>query len=243
MDTIFDAFAEAFRLIFSFNSEFYRVLGLSLVVSGSAAVIGSLLGIPLGVSLAEGSFRGRKALLTLVHAFMGLPPVVVGLVTFLLLTRSGPLGSLELIYTPGAMIIVQVVLATPIIAGFTHASIKGVDPRLALQATSLGATRLQSVLAVMREAKAGLIAAVIAGFGRVIAEVGAVIIVGGNIKGQTRVLTTDIVLQTRQGNYSLALAEGLVLIFLAILVNVFLTRLQSDRPLRADRTSVTGWGS
>ena len=226
MSTILNAFKEAFLLIARFNPDFYRVLALSLAVSGTATVIGGLIGIPLGVLLSEYEFFGRKVLLVIVHTFMGLPPVVVGVFTFLVLARSGPLGSLNLIYTPTAMVIVQVILAAPIIAGFTNASMRGVDPRLGLQARSLGATRVQSVLVKMREARAGLVAAVIAGFGGVISEVGAVMIVGGNIKGATRVMTTDIVLQTRQGNYQLALAEGIVLLLLAIVINAFLTRYQ-----------------
>lgn len=226
MSTILNAFKEAFLLIVRLNPDFYRVLGLSLTVSGIATVIGGVIGIPLGILLSEYKFFGRKVLLVIVHTFMGLPPVVVGVFTFLVLARSGPLGSLNLIYTPTAMVIVQVILAAPIIAGFTNASMRGVDPRLGLQARSLGATRVQSVLVKMREARAGLVAAVIAGFGGVISEVGAVMIVGGNIKDSTRVMTTDIVLQTRQGNYQLALAEGIVLLLLAIVINAFLTRYQ-----------------
>jgi tungstate transport system permease protein len=172
---------------------------------------------------------------------MGLPPVVVGLFTFLVLVRSGPLGSLNLIYSPTAMVIVQVILATPIVAGFTHASMQSVDPRLGLQALSLGATRFQSILVKMKEARAGLIAALIAGLGRVLAEVGAVMIVGGNIKGQTRVLTTDIVLQTRMGNYELALAEGMVLILVAIIVNAVLTRFQVESGRKELEKRVTGY--
>ena len=225
----------------SFDPEFYRVLFLSLAVSGTAALIGAAIGIPIGVALSEFSFRGRNAALTVVHAFMGLPPVVVGLFTFLVIARSGPLGFLELVYTPTAMVIVQVILATPIVAGFTHASMRGVDPRLGLQAMSLGATRFQAVLVKMREARAGLVAALIAGLGRVLAEVGAVMIVGGNIKGYTRVLTTDIVLQTRQGLYSYAIAEGLVLILVAVLVNAMLTRLQADKGREEVEKRVTGY--
>ena len=225
----------------SFDPEFYRVLVLSLAVSGTAALIGAGIGIPIGVALSEFSFRGRNAALTVVHAFMGLPPVVVGLFTFLVIARSGPLGFLELVYTPTAMVIVQVILATPIVAGFTHASMRGVDPRLGLQAMSLGATRFQAVLVKMREARAGLVAALIAGLGRVLAEVGAVMIVGGNIKGYTRVLTTDIVLQTRQGLYSYAIAEGLVLILVAVLVNAMLTRLQADKGREEVEKRVTGY--
>jgi len=226
MSTILNAFKEAFLLIVRFNPDFYRVLFLSLIVSGIGTVIGTVIGIPLGVLLSEYSFTGRSVILVIVHTFMGLPPVVVGVFTFLVLARSGPLGSMNLIYTPTAMVIVQVILAAPIIAGLTHASMRGVDPRLGLQARSLGATRIQSVLVKLREARAGLVAAVIAGFGGVISEVGAVMIVGGNIKGSTRVMTTDIVLQTRQGNYQLALAEGIVLLLLAIVINVILTRYQ-----------------
>lgn len=241
MGTIFDAFKEAFVLIFTFNKDFYQVLFRSLMVSGSAALIGAMIGIPLGVALHELRFRGRKLALVLVHAFMGLPPVVVGLFTFLVLCRSGPLGSLNLIYTPTAMVIVQVILATPIVAGFTHASMESVDNRLGLQALSLGATRVQSIYTKMREARAGLVAALIAGLGRVLAEVGAVMIVGGNIKGYTRVLTTDIVLQTRQGKFSLAMAEGIVLILVAIIVNVVLTRLQAEKGVREMEKRVTGY--
>jgi len=222
-------------------SQFYHALWLSLFVSGSATVIGALIGIPLGALLAEYDFRGKRGVLTLVHAFMGLPPVVVGLFTFLIIARSGPLGGLSLVYTVTAMIIVQVILAAPIITGLTHAALKDLDPRLGLQARSLGASRMQSVLVKAREARAGLVAAVIAGFGRVIAEVGAVTIVGGAISGKTDTLTTLTVKLTRQGYTSLALLVGVVLIVLAVIVNVFLTRLQTDRSQREDQKRVTGY--
>lgn len=241
MNTILNAFKEALFLIFSFNPEFYRVVLLSLVVSGSATLIGALIGVPAGVALHEFRFPGRRTLLVVVHAFMGLPPVVVGVFAVLLLARSGPLGFLDLIYTPTAMVIVQVALAAPIIAGFTNASLEDVDPRIGLQARSLGATRLQSVYVKMREARSGLVAALIAGFGGVISEVGAVMMIGGNIKGQTRVMTTDIVLQMRMGRAEMALAEGIVLILIAILVNVFLTRLQAGKGLgEVEKRGITG---
>lgn len=240
MGTILEAFKQAFLLIVHFDPQFYRVLGLSLLVSGIATVIGTILGIPLGLVISEYRFRGRKLLLTVVHAFMGLPPVVVGVFTFLVLARSGPLGKFNLIYTPTAMVIVQVALAAPIIAGFTNASMDGVDPRIGLQAASLGASRLQVIWTKMREARSGLVAAIIAGFGGVISEVGAVIIVGGNIKGSTRVLTTSIVLEMRQGNYSMAMAEGIVLILIAILINVFLTRLQTEKVHKEVGPKITG---
>jgi len=224
-------------------SQFWHALMLSLAVSGLACLIGAVAGIPLGTALAEFSFRGRGVLLTIVHAFMGLPPVVVGVFTFVVIARHGTLGSLGLCYTPGAMVIVQVILATPIIAGFTHASLEDVDPRLGLQAMSLGATRAQAVLVKMREARAGLVAAIIAGFGRVIAEVGAVTIVGGAINGQTDTLTTLAVKLTRQGRDNLAMLVGVVLIAVAITVNIFLTRLQVDRGASEVEKRVTGYAS
>lgn len=241
MGTIFEAFKEAIILIFSFDPEFYSIVGRSILVSGTAAILGALIGIPLGVALSEFKFWGQKTALTLVHAFMGLPPVVAGLVTFLILARSGPLGKMQLLYTIAAMIIVQTFLAIPIVAGFTHASMKGVDPRLGLQAQSLGANRYQAILVKTREGRAGLIAAVIAGLGRVLAEVGAVMIVGGNIKGQTQVLTTAIVQNTRMGQFSYALANGIVLILMAILVMVILTRLQAERGVKEIEKRVTGY--
>lgn len=224
-------------------NQFWHALWLSLLVSGLATVIGAAIGIPLGTALAERDFRGRRWVLTVVHAFMGLPPVVVGLFTFLVIARSGPLGSLGLVYTATAMVIVQVILAAPIVTGLTHAALKDVDPRIGLQARSLGATSLQSVMVELRESRAGLVAAVIAGFGRVIAEVGAVIIVGGAINGRTDTLTTLTVKLTRQGYSRLALLVGAVLISIAILVNIFLTRLQTERGQQETRKRVTGYAA
>lgn len=242
METIWEAFGQALKLIFSFDSEFYQIVRLSIFVSGTAALLGSMIGIPIGVSLAEFKFRGRKTILTLVHTFMGFPPVVMGLVIFLFIVRSGPLGFLDICYTPTAMIIAQTLLVIPIVAGFTHASMQGVDPRLGLQAKSLGANRLQSVLIETREAQTGLIAAIIAGLGRVFAEVGAVMIVGANIRYQTRVLTTSIVQYTRMGDFDYALANGIVLILIAILVNIVLTKVQGAEKGRKEiEKRVTGY--
>lgn len=224
-------------------SQVYRALWLSIVVSGLAALISAVIGIPLGTALAEFSFRGKGAILTVVHASMGLPPVVVGVFTYLVIRRSGPLGSFGLIYTFTAMVIVQIILATPIIAGFTHASLEGVDPRLGLQARSLGATSVQAMLIKTREVRAGLVAAVIAGFGRVIGEVGAVMVVGGALNSKTDVLTTIAVKLTRQGKPALALLVGAILITLAVVVNVFLTRLQADKGQREAEKRVTGYVS
>lgn len=225
------------------TAQFWHALWLSLVVSGLATAISAIVGIPLGVVLAEFDFRGRGAILTLVHTFMGLPPVVVGVFTFLVIARSGPLGSLHLVFTTAAMVLVQFILAAPIITGFTHASLQDVDPRIGLAARSLGATRMQSMMVKAREARSGLIAAVIAGFGRVIAEVGAVTIVGGAISGQTDTLTTIVVKLTRQGQTYLSLWVGVVLIVIALIVNVVLTRLQSAKGKAEPEKRVTGYVS
>ena len=222
-------------------SQFFHALWLSLAVSGSAALISAVIGIPLGALLSDVEFPGRKTILTIVHALMGLPPVVVGLYTFLVIIRTGPLGSVGLVYTVPAMVIVQVILATPIIACFTHASLSEVDPRLAMQAMSLCATRTQATIVKIRKAREGMVASVIAGFGRVIAEVGAVTIVGGAITGKTDTITTLIVKQTRQGVYTSAALLGLVLIAISILVNVFLTRLQAGKGASEIGKRVTGY--
>src|SRR5450759_4265503 len=241
MGSILRAFREAFYLIIRFNPDFYRIILLTLVVNGVATVLGAVIGIPAGVALAEYRFPGRRPVLVLVHAMMGLPPVVAGVFFVLIFARSGPLGFLDLLYTVPALIIVQVVLAAPIVAGFTYASLEDVDPRIGLQARSLGATRYQSVYVKLREARAGLVAAIIAGFGGVVSEVGAVMLVGGNLKGSTQMLTTYTVQEMRKGNADLALAAGIILIIIAIVVNVFLTRLQAGKGQREVETKgVTG---
>lgn len=229
MKVILDAFKEAFLLIIRLDKEFLSVFWLSILVSGTASVFGALLGVPFGVILSEGKFRGKRLLLTLTHAMMGLPPVVAGLIVLLILMRNGPLGTLRLIYTPAGMIIVQTVLAFPLVAGLTHAAVSVVDPRYQIQARGLGASAFQAIVVKVKQARRGVIAAFIAGFGRVLAEVGAVMIVGGNIRNQTRVLTTHLLLLARQGKYELALADGLLLVLLSVLVNVFLTRAQGKK--------------
>jgi tungstate transport system permease protein len=241
MNMILNAFKQAFVMIFGFNREFYGIIFLTLFVNATATIIGSLIGIPAGVALAEFRFRGRRSVLVLVHALMGLPPVVLGVFFVLLFVRSGPFGFMGLLYTVPALIIAQIVLAAPIVAGFTYASLEDVDPRIGMQAMSLGASRHQSVFVKLREARAGLVAAVIAGFGGVVSEVGAVMLVGGNLKGDTRMLTTYTVQQTRMGKYDTALAAGIVLMLIAIVVNIFLTRVQSEKGQREVETKgVTG---
>ncbi|NOY99979.1 MAG: ABC transporter permease subunit [Chloroflexi bacterium] len=208
------------------NPEIFQITVLSLQVSGLATGISLLLGLPLGTWLALGHFRGRKLLLSLVNTGMALPPVVVGLVVSLTLWRSGPLGSLRLIYTPAAIVTAQTIIAAPVVTGLTAAALQALDPRLALQLRGLGASRWQVTLALWREARLPLLAALMAGFGSVISEVGASMMVGGNIRGQTRVLTTAIVLETGKGNFDIAIALSILLLALALLVNLGLTWIQ-----------------
>ena len=213
------------------NVELLDIIILSLKVSGLALLISTLVGIPVGVTLWLKRFAGRRLLVALMYTGMGFPPVVIGLFVYLLLSRTGPLGSLHLpfipsLFTPGAMILAQSIIAFPLVAGFTMAAVMGVDPHLQQQVLSLGATRNQAALAVLMEARIGVVVAVIAGFGGVISEVGAVMLVGGNIEGSTRVLTTAIVLYTRQGEFNLAIALGLVLLGITFVVNVIMLRLQ-----------------
>jgi tungstate transport system permease protein len=202
-----------------------QIILLSLYVSGVALAIATVIGVPAGALLALRPVPGRRLLELLIYTGMGLPPVVVGLVVYLLLSRSGPLGGLGWLFTPPAMILAQTLIGLPLVIGLTLTAVDGVDPALRLQVRSLGATPAQVMWTVLREAQAGVLAGIIAAFGSVISEVGAVMLVGGNIEGQTRVLTTAIVLETRQGNFSLALALGGVLLALAMMSNALLLRL------------------
>lgn len=199
---------------------------LSLEVSGAAVLISMVLGMPLGTVLALTRFPGRSLAISAVNAGMGVPPVVAGLAVFLVLTRSGPLGDLQLIYTPTAMVIAQVVIATPIVAGLSMAAVQQLPPKLRLQTLGLGASRLQMVWRLLMEARLPLLAAIMAGFGGVISEIGAVLMVGGNILNQTRVLTTATVQMTRMGQLSMAIALSVILMALIFAVNVVLTSIQ-----------------
>jgi tungstate transport system permease protein len=219
----------ALRLLLSGDAELYGIIARSLLISGMATLVAMLVGIPLGYALARGRFPGRTLLLGMVNTGMGMPPVVVGLVVWLLLTRSGPFGNLELIYTPQAMIIAQFVIATPLIVGFTAASIQALPAQLPDLLTSLGAGRVQALWILSREARLGLLAAVMAGFGAIVSEVGASMTVGGNLRGSTRVLTTAIVTETGRGNLPVALALGCLLLSLAFAVNLLLTLVQQRR--------------
>lgn len=222
-------FAEALRLLGRGDPELWAIVLRTLAISGVATLLALIAGVPLGYALARGRFRGRTVLLALVNTGMGMPPVVIGLVVWLLLTRSGPLGGLELIYTRRAMVLAQFLIATPLVVGFTAASVQALPPQLPDLLASLGAGQLRALWILSREAKLGLLAAVMAGFGAIVSEVGASMTVGGNLRGSTRVLTTAIVTETSRGNLPVALALGLVLLLLAFLVNLVLTVLQQRR--------------
>lgn len=229
MGAFLEAAIEALRLLLSGGADLYQIVLLSLRVSGAAVLFGTLIGMPVGVAVGISRFRGRQLVVTLIHTGFALPPVVVGLFSYMLLSRRGPLGGLELLFTPTAMIAAQALLAAPYIAGITLAAVQAVPAEVRLQAQALGASWWQALGAQLREARLGLGAAIVAGFGAVISEVGAVMMVGGNIKGETRVMTTAIVLETRRGNFALALALGLVLLVIAFTVNLLLTRAQQGR--------------
>lgn len=220
---------EALTLLLSGDPELYGIIARTLLISGVATLLAMLVAIPLGYALARGRFPGRTLLLGLVNTGMGMPPVVVGLVVWLLLTRSGPLGGWELIYTPQAMAIAQFVIATPLVVGFTAASVQALPAQLPDLLASLGAGRLQTLWILSREARLGLLAAVMAGFGAIVSEVGASMTVGGNLRGSTRVLTTAIVTETSRGNLPIALALGFLLLGLAFAVNILLTLVQQRR--------------
>ena len=231
MELILEGIMTALKLIFSLDREVLAVTLLSLKISGCATLASLLVGITAGVFLALSDFPGRRLVISLVNTGMGLPPVVVGLFVTIFLWRNGPLGFLEILYTPLAMILAQTVIATPIVTGITIASIQNLPANLKLQVLALGATRVQTVWILVRESRLPLLAAVMAGFGGVISEVGASIMVGGNIKGQTRVLTTATVMETGKGNFDVAIALSLILLMLAFGVNYLLTVIQQrERP-------------
>jgi len=221
---------EAALLLSSGGGELWPVIALTFEVTGMALLISALLGIPVGALIALARFPGRRWAVALIYTGMGLPPVVVGLAVYLLLSRSGPLGDLGWLFTPAAMVVAQTVIAVPLVVGLTMTSIESLDPQLRLQVRALGADRSQEIRALLAESRQGVVAAMVAGFGSIISEVGAAMLVGGNIQGQTRILSTAIVLETRQGEFGLALALGGVLLSLTFLVNALLMRLQNRTP-------------
>ncbi len=231
MDLIFQGLYQAFHLLVTLDPEVMGITLLSLQVSGTATIISLVMGISIGTLIALAEFPGRKFAVSLINTGMGLPPVVVGLFVSIFLWRNGPLGFLEILYTPTAMIIAQAIIATPIVMGITLAAIQALPKKLRLQILALGATRFQMVWILIKEAKLPLLAGVMAGFGGVISEVGASIMVGGNIKGYSRVLTTATVMETSRGNFDVAIALGIILLILAYLINLVLTHVQQrERP-------------
>ncbi len=226
MELIVQGIIKAFELIISFNPEVLGITWLSLKISGTATLISLFIGISMGTAVALTNFYGKRLVISLINTGMGLPPVVVGLFVTIMIWRNGPLGFLEILYTPSAMIIAQAIIATPIVMGISLAAIQNLPPNLRLQILSLGASRLQMVWVLIKEARLPLLAAIMAGFGGVISEVGASIMVGGNIKGYSRVLTTATVMETGKGNFDIAIALGIILLLLAFLVNLLLTQIQ-----------------
>jgi tungstate transport system permease protein len=226
MDLVWSGTRQALALLAGADSEIWGILWLSLQVSGTATLISLALGVPTGAALALARFPGRGLVVSLVNTGMGLPPVVVGLFVTLLLWRGGPFGDLEILYTPAAIVVAQAVIAAPIVTGITLAAVGQVPREFRLQLLGLGASRAQMVWLVLREARLPMLAAVMAGFGGIISEIGASMMVGGNIKGQTRTLTTAMVLETGKGNFEVAIALALLLLVLIFLVNWLLTAIQ-----------------
>jgi len=226
MEEITKGLIQALHLIITLDPDVLEIAFLSLRVTGTALLFSALIGIPLGSWLGLRRFVGRRLIIALLYTGMGFPPVVVGLFVFLMLSHSGPLGQLGWLFTPRAMVLAQVIISLPLVSGFTMASVMSVDPDLRRQLLSLGAADWQANLTILMEAKTGVIVSLIAGFGSIISEVGAVMLVGGNIEGSTRVLTTAVVLETRKGNFDLAMALGMILLALSFAANASMLHLQ-----------------
>lgn len=229
MDIIWEGIKKAVVLLLSFDREIYQIVFLTIRVSVSAVLLSMFIGMPVGILVGLGNFRCKKFVIALINTGMGLPPVAAGLIVSILLWRSGPLGFLELMYTPTAMIIAQVLIASPIIAGITLASIQQINAGLKYQALSLGANRLQLFWILIKEARLPALAAIMAGFGGIISEVGSVMMVGGNIKGETRVLTTATIQMVRMGEFGVAIALVIILLILSFGVNFILTLIQQKQ--------------
>ena len=223
---MFESLLTAIELIYNFDQEVWATVWTSLYTSCCAILLAALCGIPWGVWLGLARFRGRRLMVALLNTLMALPTVVIGLVLFGLFSRQGPLGSMGLLFTPWAMIAGQMVLATPIVANYVLSAVSGSDPRIMDTALTLGATRFQASIQLLKEIRFGVMAAVIAGFGRVIAEVGVAMMLGGNIRGSTRTMTTAIALETSKGEFAFGLSLGIVLLSVALVVNLFLNLLQ-----------------
>jgi tungstate transport system permease protein len=235
MSAILESFGQALSLILHLNKELLGIILLSLKVSGTALAVSTLIGLPLSALLGFKKFPLKGLSVSILNTFMGLPPVVVGLFVYLLLSRSGPLGFMALLYTPAAMVIAQTILALPIVTSLSHSAIIAVDPIIKQASMTLGATPFQVSLTILREARYGIMSAIIAAFGRVMAEVGAILIVGGNIAGFTRVMTTTIALETDKGNFELALALGIILLSISLGINSALHLIQKKGMAGASR--------
>lgn len=226
MGDLVSGLAGALGLLFRGDAGIWRIVLLTLEISGAALLISAVIGVPLGAWMALRSFPGQRLVTTLIYTGMGLPPVVAGLAVYLLLSRSGPLGALGWLFTPRAMVTAQVLISLPLVVGLTTSAVEGVTADLRLQLRALGATQRQVAQAILWEARAGMLVALVAGFGSIISEVGAVMLVGGNIEGSTRVLTTAVVLETRKGAFDQALALGFVLVGLTFVLNALALRLR-----------------
>ncbi len=229
MDVLLDGLREALRLLATGNEDTWSITALTLRVSLGATAVALLVGLPLGTAVALGRFPGRRLALAAANTGLGMPPVVVGLAVTVLLWRSGPLGGLGLLYTPAAMVVAQALIATPIVVALTAAAVAQVDPEFVVQMRAIGASPPRAIAALLAEIRLPLLAAVAAAFGAVVSEVGAAQLVGGNLAGQTRVLTTAAVLATGRGQFALAIAFGLVLLAVAFAVNLALTLARPDR--------------
>jgi len=232
LELIVQGIVKAFHLLISLDPEVIGITWLSLKISGTATFISLFIGVSIGVVVALNDFFGKRLAISIINTGMGLPPVVVGLFVTIMIWRSGPFGFLEILYTPTAMIIAQAIIATPIVMGISLAAIQNLPPNLRLQILSLGASPLQMVWVLIKESRLPLLAAVMAGFGGVISEIGASIMVGGNIKGYSRVLTTATVMETGKGNFDLAIALGVILLILAFTINFILTQIQQRQQPR-----------
>jgi tungstate transport system permease protein len=227
MEIIFEAFHNAIRMLTSIDPALLEILALTLRVTGAALIFAMFIGIPIGVALGlSRRVPAAGCIVPIIYTGMGLPPVVVGLFVYLFLSNQGPLGGLQWLFTPSAMVLAQTIIALPLVIGLTLTAVQSIDPMLQLQLRSLGATRRQVAWTILAEARLGMVAAVVAAFGSIISEVGAVMLVGGNIARETRVMTTAIVLETRKGNFDLALALGIILLLLAFLANFSLYWIQ-----------------
>lgn len=226
MDTLWNSLVKAFELIVSLDPEVMQIAGRSLRISVTSAIIGSVICLPIASLIHFNQFRGKRFLVSLIQTFYSVPTVAVGLFVFVFISNAGPLGFLAILFTPTAIVVGQVVLITPVLLGLTISALRGVDNIILDTARSLGASRIQMAVLVIREARFAVMAAVIMGFGRAISEVGISLMIGGNIRGFTRVITTAISLETSKGDIELSLALGIILIFIALVVNIIMNRIQ-----------------